>query len=80
MAPTRFYGALTVNDPNRLTSTAQVLSKEIIQHLTSLLGAQVRITLEIQATIPDGAPDHVTRIVTENCKTLKFDQAGFEEE
>jgi hypothetical protein len=80
VAPTRFYGALTVNDPNRLTSTAQVLSKEIIQHLTSLLGAQVRITLEIQATIPDGAPDHVTRIVTENCKTLKFDQAGFEEE
>jgi hypothetical protein len=80
VAPTRFYGALTVNDPNRLTSTAQVLSKEIIQHLTSLLGAQVRITLEIQATIPDGAPDHVTQIVTENCKTLKFDQAGFEEE
>ena len=36
--------------------------------------------LEIQATIPDGAPDNVVRTVTENCRTLKFKTHGFEKE
>jgi hypothetical protein len=51
-----------------------------VQHLTSLVGTNVRITIEISADIPDGAPEHVVRTVTENSRTLKFDQAGFEEE
>ena len=38
-----------------------------------------QITLEIQAEIPDGAPDNVVRTVTENCRTLKFTSYGFEE-
>jgi hypothetical protein len=38
------------------------------------------VTLEIEADIPNGTPDHVVRIVTENSRTLKFDHAGFEEE
>jgi hypothetical protein len=29
---------------------------------------------------PGGAPDHVVRTVTENCRTLKFKTYGFEEE
>ncbi len=37
-------------------------------------------TLEIDATIPDGAPDHVVRTVTENSRTLKFESHGFENE
>ena len=28
---------------------------------------------------PGGAPDHVVRTVTENCRTLKFDHSGFED-
>jgi len=44
------------------------------------VGARVRVTLEIEADIPDGVPDHVVRVVTENSRTLKFTQAGFEEE
>lgn len=38
------------------------------------------VTLEIQAAIPDGAPDKTARDVTENCRTLKFRDHGFEEE
>ena len=48
-------------------------------YLVSLMGANVEITLEIQATVPDGVPENVIRIVTENARTLKFDQSGFEE-
>jgi hypothetical protein len=43
------------------------------------VGAAVRVTLEIEAEIPRGAPDSVVRIVTENARTLKFTSQGFEE-
>jgi hypothetical protein len=52
----------------------------VVAHLAGLQGAEVRVTLEIDATIPDGAPEQVVRIVTENGRTLKFTNHGFEEE
>ena len=39
-----------------------------------------QVTLEIEATIPDGAPERVVRTVTENRRTPKFEISGFEEE
>jgi hypothetical protein len=44
------------------------------------MGAQVTVTLEIEAEVPDGAPDGVVRIVTENARTMKFTTQGFENE
>jgi len=38
------------------------------------------VTLEIDAEIQSGAPENVVRIVTENCRTLKFTSQGFEKE
>ena len=43
-----------------------------------LVGADVNVTLEIEATVAAGVPANVVRIVTENGKTLKFTQQGFE--
>jgi hypothetical protein len=40
----------------------------------------VKVTLEIEAEIPSGAPDNVVRTVTENSRTLKFTSQGFEAE
>jgi hypothetical protein len=48
-----------------------------VQHLAGLPDADVRITLEIAADIPPGAPEKVVRIVTENGRTLKV-EGGFE--
>ena len=56
------------------------IADEVITHLAGLVGANVRVTLEIEADIPDGAPDHVVRTVTENSRTLKFSSHGFERE
>lgn len=42
--------------------------------------AQVTVTLEIEAEVPAGVPDHVVRVVTENGLTLKFESHGFEAE
>ena len=45
-----------------------------------LVGAKVKVTLEIEAEVPSGAPDQVIRTVTENSRTLKFTSQGFEKE
>jgi len=51
-----------------------------ISGLTGLVGSKVEITIEIQADLADGAGDKLVRDVTENCRTLKFTDLGFEEE
>jgi hypothetical protein len=57
------------------------IAEEVIAHLSGLIGANVTVTLEISAEIPDGAPDNVVRTVTENARTLKFEfGSGFEKE
>jgi len=53
--------------------------EEVAQHLSGLLGTRVEITMEIHAELPEGAPEHIVRTVTENCRTLKFTNYGFEE-
>ncbi len=77
--PRRFHGSVVLS-AERTGRDASRIAEEVIAHLSGLLGAQVRVTLEIEAEIPDGAPDHVVRVVTENSRALKFTQAGFEEE
>jgi len=77
--PKRFHASVQL-DQQRPARDAGTIAQEVIQHLTSLLGAKVEITMEIQAHLPDGAPDHVVRTVSENCRTLKFESFGFEEE
>jgi len=77
--PRRFHGAVNL-DPTRVARDAGRIAEEVIQHLTSIVGANVEVTLEIHALVPDGVPDHVVRTVTENCRTLKFRSQGFETE
>ena len=77
--PTRFHGSVHL-DPLRIGRDASKVAEEIVQHLTGLSGASVQINMEIHAKIPDGAPSNIVRTVTENCKTLKFETQGFEEE
>lgn len=67
-------------DRTRLTRDVGQLADEVVQHLTSLVGADVEVTMEIQTRIPDGTRDNVVRTVNENCRTLKFKSQGFEEE
>ena len=38
------------------------------------------MALEIEAEIPAGAPEHVVRTVTENCRTLKITSQGQEQQ
>ena len=63
----------------RLRMELDRVAEEVVQHLTGLVGANVEITIEIRADLADGASDKTVRDVTENCRTLKFENYGFEE-
>ena len=78
-AKRRYHGSVKL-DPTRVGRDAGQIADEVIAHLAGLVGANVRLTLEIEANIPDGTPEHVVRTVTENSRTLRFDDSGFEEE
>jgi hypothetical protein len=69
---------LTTIDPNRAGRDVGRIAEEVLQHLTTLERANVRISLDVQAEVPEGIPDDVQRVVTENCQTLKFTSHGFE--
>lgn len=75
----RFHGAVRL-DPLRMSRDVGSIADEVVQHLTSLIGSDVEITIEIQAEIPEGVPEQTIRDVTENCRTLKFESYGFEKE
>ena len=77
--PTRFHGSVEL-DAARVGRDASQIAEEVISHLSGLIGARVTVTLEIEAEVPDGAPDNVVRTVTENSRTLKFTSQGFEKE
>lgn len=77
--PKRFHGSVVL-DCARVGRDASKIAEEVIAHLTGLVGADVTVTLEIEADIPDGAPENVVRTVTENSRTLKFKTHGFERE
>lgn len=64
--------------PDRAGRDVGRIAEEVLQHLTTLPRADVKLTLEIDACAPDGVPDDVQRIVTENCQTLRFAKQGFE--
>ncbi|PTQ56106.1 MAG: hypothetical protein BSOLF_0824 [Candidatus Carbobacillus altaicus] len=75
----RFYAVKDL-EPTRAGLEASQIAKEIIAHLAGLSGAKVRVTLEIQAEFSQSVPDHLIRTLTENSRTLRFDDFNFEPE
>jgi predicted AAA+ superfamily ATPase len=76
----RRYHGTVILDATRAGRDASKIAEEVITHLVGLIGLTVSVTLEISAEMPNGAPDNVVRIVTENGRTLKFTSQGFEQE
>jgi len=75
----RFHGSVRV-DSTRVGRDASRIADEVIAHLAGQVGAEVIVTIEIEAKLPNGASDQLVRTVTENSRTLKFDNQGFETE
>ena len=75
--PRRFHATATLNH-SRIGSKAGEIAEEVVSHLGGLEGADVRVTLEVEVTVPAGVPERTQRVVTENCNTLKVDSHDFE--
>jgi hypothetical protein len=73
----RFHGSVRL-DPARIGRDAGRITEEVVQHLSTLLGAEVQVTLEVRIEVPDGVPESTVRVVNENCRTLRFESHGFE--
>ncbi|MBN1811062.1 MAG: hypothetical protein JXA14_04425, partial [Anaerolineae bacterium] len=74
----RYYGRVAV-DAQRVNKEMGLIVEEVIQRLTSQVGCEVEITVEIKARKADGFEEGTIRTVSENSRTLKFETFGFEE-
>ncbi|MBN2393309.1 MAG: ATP-binding protein, partial [Anaerolineae bacterium] len=75
-ALTRYYGRVDV-DAQRVNKDMGLIVEEVIQRLTSQVGCEVEITVEIHARKPDGFDESTVRTISENSRTLKFEQYEF---
>ncbi len=73
--PTRFYAQFSL-DPDPLRCVEE-LSK-ILKHVTSHLGSDAELSLEINASQSEGYDDSTQRVVSENAKQLGANGAEFE--
>ena len=76
--PTRYYASVSLNSL-RVGRDAGQIAEEVIGRLIRLEDADVTITLEIQADLPQGIADADKRVISENGNTLGFDYHGFED-
>lgn len=74
---TRFYMSAQL-DTTRMNRDVQRLVEEVISHLSSVDGAQMEVSLEVSVTAPGGLSSQVVRTVSENCRTLKVKDFGFD--
>lgn len=73
-----FYMSVKL-DNTRANRDMNNYMQEVIQHLMAVDGANVEIKLEVQVDAPKGVPASTVRTVSENCKTLKVDDFGFDD-
>lgn len=75
--PTRFFGSVELAS-GMYGKDFNTLAKEVLDRLAGT-GAEVRITIDVEAVLPDGFEESDIRTISENAQTLKFDQSGFEQ-
>lgn len=65
-------------DNTRVIRDLQKYLDEVITHLTSVDNCNVELSLEVNANARDGFPSGTVRTVSENCRTLRVDNFGFD--
>lgn len=66
-------------DPVRVNKVVSTYVDEIIRHLMQVDGATVELKLDVDVIAPGGIPAATVRTVSENCKTLKITDFGFDD-
>ena len=73
--PTRYVATVNL-DPTRASLQMSAYMEEVISHLQALPGAEISLTLEVQATAEGGIDEATARILLENSVALKVDNPG----
>jgi predicted AAA+ superfamily ATPase len=76
-AKTRYFGVFRV-DAEKYGRDLTRLQQEILPHLADPETGELTITVEVEATHPDGFTDDKIRILTENARVLKFERSEFD--
>ena len=74
------YHGMVMLDHARVGPVASKIADEVIVHLTTVPGSDVKLTLHIEAKMPQGVSKHIERIVLENSRILNFEDSSFEDE
>ena len=69
--PTRFSGVVMIS-PDRPARDIHQIIEAIVEQLTTLPDSEVKLTLEIEATVPGGLDRAKVRTLVENATTLGF--------
>lgn len=75
---TRFFMSAKL-DNTRVNKNVNDYLTEVIQHLMAVDGAVVELTLDVNVSAPGGIPSSTVRTVSENCRTLKIQDFGFDD-
>ncbi len=75
---TRFFMSVKL-DNTRVIRDLQRYLDEVVSQLSSTDGCDVELTLEVNATSPNGFSQSTIRNVSENCRTLRISEFGFEQ-
>jgi hypothetical protein len=80
-AANRFHATVDLSDPRRPVPQFSEIAQHVIGPLAGVTDASLKIRIEIEAEHKgDGFPEQVERTVSENARTLKFKDFGFEED
>jgi hypothetical protein len=75
---TRFYGVKTLST-EKIAVDFKNVAEEVIAYLRADRSIDLTVRIELEATSATGFDENKVRTISENARTLKFDQAGFEE-
>ncbi|SBO44248.1 DUF499 domain-containing protein [Cyanobium sp. NIES-981] len=73
--PTTYTASLKLDPVKAGLQMGQFLD-EVMSHLQALPGAEIEMSLEVQARVPNGIAEATARIVLENSAALKVDKPG----
>ena len=77
----RFHGEVSLGDPRRPIPELTKIVDEVIDRLAQQTDVRLRVTLQIEAEhAASGFTDDTVRTISENAKTLRFRDFGWEKE
>jgi hypothetical protein len=78
----RFHGEVTLSDPRRPIPELTKIVDEVIGRLAQQTDVRLHVTVQVEAehTADTGFTDETVRTISENAKTLRFKDFGWDKE